>query len=122
VAGKEICGENTGFLTLRRCDKEATAKCAICGKPVCQEHGPKGASGSIACITCIRDKKDQLPPKPQGQDQYRNGYPYYYDYYGPYYTSYYYDDYHPYSVHDRFDEKDYSVFNAEAPEQGFEGS
>jgi hypothetical protein len=122
VARKDICGENSGFLTLRRCDKEAVARCSFCNKPVCEEHGPKGASGGIACITCIREKKDQLPP--QSQDQYRPGYPYF-DNYGPLYGSYYYDDYSPYSVHDRFDERDYAVFNAEAPgqgEQGFEGS
>jgi hypothetical protein len=91
----------------------------------------------MACITCIKSRGDltgQQAPPPQKADGTRDttrGY----DggllggYFGGYHHHHYYDDYHyrPYSVHDRFDERDYGAVKAEAPdkgsyEEGFEGS
>jgi hypothetical protein len=131
MVNNETCKENTGFLTLRRCDKPAVAACSLCKKPVCGEHGPALASGQIACLTCTKQQAEMTPQQQQAQAAARQGQsgdrgnygPSYY----PYYDSYYFSDYHPYSVHDRFDEKDYSAFNAEAPDsgrpgEGFEGS
>jgi len=121
---KEICKENIGFLTLRRCDRPATARCSLCQKPVCQDHGPLLSTGQIACTTCSRqpqaeERARQDANSPAGRNRYVDD--------TPYYSSFYYSDYHPYSVHDRFNEKDYAAFNAGAgaegsAEAGFEGS
>ena len=122
----EICKENVGFLTLRRCDKPSVGKCVLCKKPVCQEHGPHTASGEVACLTCMRTREAELNQRGDAPARQDREVPLLNNY-----GSYYYDDYSPYSVHDRFNEKDYSTFrgdfNAEDPDgaksaEGFEGS
>jgi hypothetical protein len=130
---KEKCRENVGFLTLRRCSNDATGKCGYCGKAVCAEHGQQ-TPGGIACISCLRQRGAETTDQSQQPDAARKdrsgpaataaGY------YGGYYDyQHYYDDYdyQPASVHNRFDEKDHSTLQAEAPdkgsyEEGFEGS
>jgi hypothetical protein len=121
----ETCKENIGFLTLRRCEKPAVATCSLCKKPICLEHCPALPSGQVACTTCSRQpqaaQQTQQPGAPRTRQDGSN------DYYDPYYSSYHFSDYHPYSVHDRFNEKDYSAFNGGAgiessAEAGFEGS
>lgn len=144
---QEKCKENMGFLTLRRCDNESAGKCGYCGKPVCAAHSQQTPSG-LVCISCVRQRGDLAAQQPgqQGQQQAQQpgqqgqqpgqkpvpansgvdpsrsmmaGYPYGHSYYNDY-------DYHPYSVHDRFDERDYAAIGAGAAagayEAGFEGS
>lgn len=130
LSKNEKCLESVGFLTLRRCDRDAVQHCAFCGKPVCGEHGPHLQSGQISCITCMREKGEKPEPvkdtaMKESDRKVADGYETYYP--GTYYDPFYHD-YHPFSLNDHhFNESDHSALAPEAPdkgqyEAGFEGS
>jgi len=126
------CLESTGFLTVRRCDRDAVQRCSFCGKPVCSEHGPKLQSGQISCVTCMRERGEKPAVAAEDTDRagdrkVTDGY----DTYSPimYYDTWYGDlDYRPVQISDHlFTESDHSALAAEAPDKGryesdFEGS
>jgi hypothetical protein len=66
------CEERTGLLVPRPCRKPALNQCALCRKPVCEEHTVRMPAGEIACTACAA-QREVGPRAPQYH---------YWDYYG----------------------------------------
>lgn len=48
-----ICNETSGFLFSHHCEHPPEYECALCGRPVCQDHTHQDV-GRVLCTTCAR--------------------------------------------------------------------
>ncbi len=105
-AGVATCREKTGFLTIKDCKKQATAKCTGCQCPLCQDHAVATAKG-VLCSRCAAEQGVQDDTNYR-RHSYRR---YYYRDYEPHYWGSDYRYRRSYRSTSYYDERDAHIFD-----------
>jgi hypothetical protein len=106
------CAVKRGIITLRDCGNEGSDMCAVCTRPMCQEH-TRIRGAELLCVECFAKQEEQKkvetttkPAKGQQQPARQNewedeSWPYSYRHhyyttyhYSPFYTGSYYGGYY----------------------------
>jgi hypothetical protein len=127
------CNDRSGFLFNHECVHTPVAECAVCGRPICEQHQREGDAGPT-CVDCAKKELRSVGREQRARGRrfgshhrYRDDDPYFYSgyHYGGYgyYGSGYWGhrSYHSASRHDESDltAADAAALGAEGDE-GFE--